>query len=368
MSIMIASSSKGTAADAVQDIKNQLQGVDLKMLIYFASSKYAPQEISAGMQLSFANATVFGCSTAGEIVSGKMLKNSVVAMAFDGQTVQDVRVEVIEHLNQKINVNKALFEFEKYFNVPVDEMDPSQYVGIVLVDGLSGAEERLIDRVGDLTNVTFIGGSAGDDLKFESTHVFANGRSYSDAALLTLLKPGVPFTFIKTQSFCDLGKKLLVTKANEASREVIEFNGKPAALAYAEALETSLSDAPARFMHNPVGLIIEGIPYVRSPQQIKGDSMLFYCGVTEGMELSLLESTNIIEDTAKALAQAKQELGNISGVVNFNCILRTLELEQKGLTGQYGELFSDIPTVGFSSYGEQFIGHINQTATMLVFK
>jgi hypothetical protein len=338
------------------------------MLIFFASSKFAPEEISAEMQLSFAKAAVFGCSTAGEIVSGKMLKNSIVAMAFDAQTVQDVKVEVVENLKEKINVNKAFFAFEKYFNKPVDEMDPSKYVGIVLVDGLSGAEERLIDKVGDLTNVTFIGGSAGDDLKFESTHIYANGKSYVDAALLALLKPGVPFTFIKTQSFCDLGKKLVVTKANEEAREVVEFNGKPAAREYAEAVGTSLSDATTRFMHNPVGLVIEGEPYVRSPQQIKGDTMAFYCGVTEGMELSLLESTNIIEDTAKALDQAKKELGNISGLVNFNCILRTLELEQKGLTAEYGELFSSVPTIGFSTYGEQFIGHINQTATMLVFK
>jgi hypothetical protein len=368
MSIKIASSTKSTIADAVQDIKDQMKGLDAKMLIYFASSKYAPDAISAGMEGSFAGTSVFGCSTAGEIVSGKMLKDAVVAMAFDGKTVLDAKVEVIEHLKDKFNINKAFFSFEKHFGQAVDEMDPAKYVGIVLVDGLSGAEEKLIDKVGDLTNVTFIGGSAGDDLKFEATHVYANGKSYNNSALLVLLKPGVPFTFIKTQSFCDLGKKLLVTKADEAKREVIEFNGKPAAAAYAEALGTSVADATALFMHNPIGLVIEGEPYVRSPQQIKGDKMAFYCGVTEGMELSLLESTDIIEDTKKALAEAKKELGGVSGVINFNCILRTLELEQKKLTSEYGTLFTDIPTIGFSTYGEQYIGHINQTATMLVFK
>ena len=58
----------------------------------------------------------------------------------------------------------------------------------------------------------------------------------------------------------------------------------------------------SRFMHNPVGLFIEDEPYVRSPQQIKDNgSMAFYCGVGEGMELSLLESTDIIEDTRNAI-------------------------------------------------------------------
>jgi hypothetical protein len=85
------------------------------------------------------------------------------------------------------------------------------------------------------------------------------------------------------------------------------------------------------------------------------------------MELSLLESTDIIKSTKKSLDDAKKELGNISGIVNFNCILRTLEMEQKGLCDAYGKLFADVPTVGFSTYGEEYIGHINQTATMIVF-
>jgi hypothetical protein len=250
----------------------------------------------------------------------------------------------------------------------MSELDPAAYVGLIFVDGLSGAEEKLIDKIGDLTNVNFIGGSAGDDLKFEETHVYANGKNFTNAAVLAVMKPGVPFTFIKTQSFCDLGKKLVVTKANEEKREVIEFNDKPAAQAYSEVLGVAVEEAPNRFMHNPVGLVIDGVPFVRSPQRIKGESMLFYCGVTEGMELSLLESTDIIDDTRKSVAQAAKDLGSISGIININCILRTLELDQKQLTDDYGKIFSDYPTIGFSSYGEQFIGHINQTATMLVFK
>ncbi len=64
----------------------------------------------------------------------------------------------------------------------------------------------------------------------------------------------------------------------------------------------------------------------------------------------------------------RRNWAGISGVVNFNCILRTLELGQKGLTEDYGKVFEKVPTVGFSTYGEQYIGHINQTATMLVFR
>jgi hypothetical protein len=121
-------------------------------------------------------------------------------------------------------------------------------------------------------------------------------------------------------------------------------------------------------MHNPVGVVYEGEPFVRSPQRIKENSIVFYCGVKEGIELSLLESTDIIASTKESLVSVESELGGISGIINFNCILRTLELREKGLTDDYGALFSDVSTIGFSTYGEQFIGHINQTATMLVFR
>lgn len=369
LDIVTAYSSKDTIDEVCRDISNQFVLFDTKLLIFFASSKYAPDEISKKMQATFPSALVLGCTTAGEITTGRMLDDSVVVMGFNNESMLDAKIEIIEDLKDPECINKACDSFAAHFGTPVAEMASREYVGIILVDGLSGAEESLIEKIGDSTNVVFIGGSAGDDLKFSSTHLYANGKTYTNAAILALLKPGAEFTFVKTQSFCDLGKNLVVTKADEASRVVFEFNDKPAATAYAEAVSSTVEDVSKHFMHNPVGLLIDGEPYVRSPQQIKDNgAMAFFCGVREGMELSLLESTDIIEDTRNAINQAREESGRIIGIINFNCILRKLELKQKNLTAEYGDLFSSVSTVGFSTYGEQYIGHINQTATMLVFK
>lgn len=369
MDIISAHSTKDTIDEITKDLREQLVLFDTKLLLFFASSKFAPDEISRKMQEAFPSSLVFGCSTAGEIVTGNMLDDSVVVMGFNDDSLLDAKIEIIEDLKDEGGVKRAFDVFTGHFGESVADMASRKYVGIILVDGLSGAEENLIETIGDSTNVVFIGGSAGDDLKFKSTHLYANGKTYSNAAILALLKPGADFTFVKTQSFRDLGKSLEVTKADEASRTVIEFNGKPAAVAYAEAVNSTVEDASNRFMHNPVGLLIDDEPYVRSPQQIKDNgSMAFYCGVREGIELSLLESTDIIEDTRAAIERARKESGKIYGIINFNCILRTLELKQKHLTKEYGDIFSSAPTVGFSTYGEQYIGHINQTATMLVFK
>jgi hypothetical protein len=363
-----AYSLKSTVESNVEEIKAGFDGIEPRAVVFFASSCFDPYAVSREMSNAFPNASVFGCTTAGEIVSGLMLKKSIVAMALDSGVIDDVMTVTIKDLNGAEPIEDAMASLEAHYGQPVMDMDYERYVGIILVDGLSMAEERMIDVIGDLTNVTFIGGSAGDDLQFKKTHVFSDGMAYSGAAVLALLKLKVGFDIIKTQSFCPTGKVLKATKVNEYKREVMEFNGKPAALSYAETLGVSVEEAPGHFMRNPVGLMIGEDPYVRSPQQIQDGSMIFYCQVNEGMELSVLESTDIIEDTRKSVETKKLELGNVSGIINFHCILRTLELENKGQTQPYGKLFADIPTIGFSTYGEQYIGHVNQTSTMLLFR
>jgi hypothetical protein len=82
----------------------------------------------------------------------------------------------------------------------------------------------------------------------------------------------------------------------------------------------------------------------------------------EGVELAVLKGTDIVADTGKALAGSAHR-----GLVVFNCILRTLELKNLGQTEAFGKLFTR-PSVGFSTYGEAYIGHINQTATMLALR
>lgn len=352
---------------AIETITATLAGFEPALLVFFASPAFEGAAVSAAMAQAFPGATVFGCSSAGELTSGRMLKNSLSALAFSREAIGDVCIHVVENVNNGMDVDGAFAAFEEHYGVSSHDLDPSRHVGIVLVDGLCRREEALMDRIGDLTMVNFIGGSAGDDLQFRQTQVYANARSYTNAAILALVQPSIPFTFVKTQSFVPLEKKLLVTEANEEAREVISFNGIPAARAYAEALGVTLEEASRRLKHNPLGLVVDGIPFVRSPQRIQGSSMLFYCGMMEGMELSLLEATDIIADTSAALDEARKKIGPLSGVISFNCIMRVQELEQNGLTEQYGALFRDVPTAGLGTYGEQFIGHINQTATMLVF-
>lgn len=354
---------------AISQIKETLNLKDLSLLIYFASSDYDPEKLAAGMKSSFDNVPQLGCTTSGELVTGKMLDNSLVAMAFTNDELENVNVQIATTLqSDNASLQKAFKEFEKFYKKSAMDLEYGKYVGLVLTDGLSGCEEKVNDQIGNLTNIEFIGGSAGDDLKFKKTYVFANGKAYSDASVLAIFKPTKSFSILKTQSFKATNKVLKVTESNPSTREVISFNNEPATVAYSKALGVKEEELDKHIFKNPLGLIAEGNEiFVRSPRIITNKSMHFYCSMLNGMELSLLNSTDIVNDTQKALKSKEEELGQISGIINFNCILRTLDLKGQNKTEEYGKLFVDYPSVGFSTYGESYIGHINQTATMLVF-
>ena len=362
--------SEGKDINAIlADIRKQIGTFNSKLVIFFASPAIDPQNISGRIQELFPNASTMGCSTSGEIISGKLLDQSIVVMAIGPEIVADCKIEVLTGITDgNHQVDSAFDSFGKYYKCPASDLSSEEFVGIVLIDGLSLQEEKINDRIGDLTNVTFIGGSAGDDLAFKSTYIYANGHTYSNAALLTLIKSNTEFDFLKTQSFKATNKKVVVTKADESKRKVMEINNKPATEAYADLVGITDEKVSDAFFSHPVGLVFEDDVFVRSPQRIENKDIYFYCSIKEGMELKILDSSDIVKVTREALDRKVKEMGTVSALLNFNCILRTLELKDKKQTDDYGAIFKSIPTIGFSTYGESYIGHINQTATMLLFK
>lgn len=368
-----AFSKRPTEEEVVLDIQSQFDGTGVKVIIYFASPSYDQNKLNYLMEKAFSGNTVSGCSTAGERIDEQFLTGSVVALGLCSNLIADAKVEPILNLSGDFNIKSAFKSFNIYFQESTYRMDTSKYVGIVLTDGLSSKEEIIMDEIGNLTNVSFVGASAADDLKFDKTYVYANGKAYTDAAILILLKmqDNAKFSILKTQSFTARKGKLVANKVNLNTREVIEFNNKPAAQAYVEALGNCVvEELPEHFLNHPVGLLIDDNNIlVRSPQTTDGSSIKFSCSILEDMEVRLLDSGDIVEETTKVIEQRKQEsTGTIEGILIFDCVHRRIEIENKNLISEYSEIFKDIPTIGFFSYGEAYIGHMNQTATMLIFE
>lgn len=356
---------------AARELKEAVGGARGGLFVYFASTAYQPEAMSWAVKSEFQLCKVIGCTTAGELSPRGLTKNSVVGLYLPPSYASGVELAVVTELSKGVaGATKAVRYLAGQFGEESLSLDTERYVGIVLADGLSGGEEQLMVALGGVTDALFIGGSAGDDLKFKKTWVFCEDKAYSDAAVLALLKLKVPYTIAKTQSFSMRETTLEATRVDPAERTVHEFDGKPAVEAYAAALGIAPEELDQEAMtSHPLGLAVGDEPYVRSPQQILDNSgVKFYCRVDEGSKLHLLDNTDIPGDTERDVAEAETSLGRpIGAMLVFNCILRHLELESRGIVAPFVNSLGERTFAGFSTYGEQYIGHINQTATILCF-
>ena len=170
---------------------------------------------------------------------------------------------------------------------------------------------------------------------------------------------------MKTQSaevFSDKG--LTVTKSDVKNRIMYELDNRPVAEVYAEVLGVDKSKIADYFVSNPLGVLANGEIFIRTFDQIKENGISLHCGIPEGTEIHILKIGDIIKDTKQALDNVitKQP----AGVINFNCLYRTLEITNKNLIPQYCDLFGRYTSIGFSTYGEAYLGHINETSTVLI--
>jgi hypothetical protein len=64
----------------------------------------------------------------------------------------------------------------------------------------------------------------------------------------------------------------------------------------------------------------------------------------------------------------REELGSVDGVLVFDCVLRRLEFESRGIAEDVAEVLRRNRAAGFSTFGEQFGGvHVNQTMVGMAF-
>jgi hypothetical protein len=356
---------------AALEILDQLAGPQA-FVIYFAGTAHDHGLLARELAAGLPGVPMIGCSTAGEVATGTgFLSGSVVAMGLSPDAVARVAVGACAPLATEAGkAGAVLQQLAKELGQDARSLDPARFVGIVLPDGLSLMEETVMDSLGDAApDLIVVGGSTGDDLKFQTTYVTVNGQVVPNAAALALLEMKVPFVVSKSTHFRPTGKTLVATKVDEATRTVYEFDGKPAQQAYAEAIGKTPADLDTALMAaHPIGLVIGDDPFVRSLQRL-GDqgSLVFYSNVLEGSIVSLMEPGDMVAVTNAALDELERELGTVTGMIAFTCILRWVEAQTCDMTqAMYADVKRrGIPMVGFNTYGEQYLGHINQTVTFL---
>ncbi len=370
------------------------------LTIVFFSSALNAEEVFNSVKEEVGNSDIIGGTTAGEYSSAvsKPMTGTVAVMTLKSHYLKvgvgvgnDISENPFESGREAVHkayaslkdnpTASAILSLTYMSKNSPDLLKVKPFVSIVLPDGMSGQEEEflrgMISGVG--SNLPIVGGSTGDDLKFEKTYQFANGvytNSGVVAILSSVLKIGVGYghPYFPTQ------KGAIVTKS--IGRVVYELNGRPAEDVMKELLETEQL-TPEVLAKKPMGVKssdVFGEYVIKSAMKPNGDgSVTFYAEVNEGSYLTVMDTNRgyTIESFKNALNSAIENAGSpkkIGAIIIFNCILRHLVKERLGVNDVdiIHEMLGDVPVIGFNTYGEQgatkggSIGHYNQTSTILV--
>lgn len=352
--------------EAVRELFDQVNQQNMEAVIFFCSSKYDLVKLGNELKSTFP-CPLIGCTTAGEISSRGYQEGGVVGVSLSSPEMR-LHPHLISPLKQfgLAEAQNLADAFRKNISFS-DKIEKEKMFGLLLIDGMSIMEEQIIATLyNQFEEISITGGSAGDDLRFAETKIYFDGKFISDAALFTIVETTLPFYVFQTQHFQPTDKKLVITGADSSRRIVTEINAEPAAQEYADMLGISVTNLnPAVFSKYPVMLKIGDRWYIRSIQKANEDgSLSFFCAIDVGLVLTIAEGEDLASNLKNKLDKIYREVPEVELIIGCDCILRKLEIVEKGLMKDMDDLLSKINFVGFSTYGEQFNSiHVNQTLT-----
>lgn len=346
------------------------------VLIYFSQSLIDPSDLAKALRTQVPALAHAGCSTAGEVTPRGLEEGHALAILFPANAFRVVSAMVpdISHGGFETTTRKAE-ELRRLIQSGAGgasaTLGRDNFFALCLIDGLSYAEEAVSSAIHwGLDDIPLIGGSAGDDLKFQATTLIHNGVVASDCAIIALFATDLPFHVFKSDNFVATGNKLIVTASDPDRRIVRELNAATAATEYAAAVGVmSGALTPLSFASHPVVVRVSGEYFCRSIQKVHDDgSLSFFCAIDDGIVLSTAEAKELVESTRAALDEVETVLGGIDMILGFDCVLRRLDAQNRQVLREMSELYRTRNVVGFGTYGEQYRSmHLNQTFTGVAF-
>lgn len=356
------------ARRAAREFHAAVEQPDMRFVLFHCAPGYDLEVLGRELRSLFGDVELLGCTTAGEIgplgyLEGSLSGVSVASSTFTAVTRRLDQLQQFE-FSHGLAVGPALQAELRARGVTPD---PDQCFAFLLVDGLSMKEEPVVSAVyRGLGDIQLFGGSAGDGTRFAHTHIYHDGQFREDCAVVTLVHTSHEFCVFKTQHFVSNQQRMVVTCADPARRLVTEINGEPAGREYARLVGLEVDKlTPLIFAAHPVVVRLGGLEYVRSIQKVNEDeSLTFFCAIDEGIVLTVARGVDLVQNLEETFAEVRARVGPPELVLGCDCILRHLEIQQKGLTAPVADILRKNRVIGFSTYGEQFNAmHVNQTFT-----
>ena len=346
---------------AVAELADRLDTQHASIVLFFCSPDYDLTKLGSALSAAF-TVPIAGCTSAGQIGEHGYVHGGISAVSLSSPELR-----ATPHLISSLTDSTQATEVGYRVAVDLARGASSKGFGLLLIDGLSNAEERtavaLFEALGD---VPVVGGSAADDLTNKETFVYHDGRFVTSAAVFVMFDTTLPFATFKVQHVVPGDRKLVITDADADQRIVFEINGKPAAQEYAAHIGVELAAlGPIVCAEHPLLLSIAGEHFVRGVRAVNPDgSISFYCAIDVGLVLTLGESRSPLEALEAGFASVAKRVPQPTVVLGFDCFSRRMEFERRGEDQAVGAWLAEHKVIGFCTYGEQYDAqHVNQTFT-----
>lgn len=334
----------------------------LDLLIVFASAKFDQLSLLRGTKSVCQEATIIGCSSAGEITTTGCSKNSVAVMGFKSGVFR-----FSTGLGCGLSQN-ARGAGQKCAREAIKAKLSKRHVFIMLPDGLSGNGADAIRGVQEVLGTSFpiVGGSAGDDYLFKKTYQYYHDKVFSDSVVGVLFGGDISIGIGTRHGWHAIGKTHEVT---EAHGNIIErLDGKKALRIYqdyfgeeAESLR-KLEWAKIATIY-PLGMSIpdEEEYLIRYAFKATPDGALVCAAeVPQGSQVRLMiaDKEDVLNAAKEAAFRAREGLksAKILAVIVFDSIARKRVLGRQAaeeIEVIKRVLGNTAPIVGFYGYGEQ---------------
>lgn len=356
------------ATEAADQLFDAIYHPDAALAVFFCSTDYDLHGMERELNARFNGVPLIGCTSAGEITPTGYVSGGIVGFSLARPDFVSVSAPIHSLRNFSLADGRDIVrDLLNRLDDTSDGLPPDNTFAFLMIDGLSKCEEMVVSAITSaLGDIPMFGGSAGGGLTFQRSYVFAEGHFQSDAAVLVLVRTRLPFRLFTNDHFVSAGTKMVVTEADPVSRIVSEINAEPAGREYARLVGLDVDElSPMIFATHPVVVKVGGRTYTRAIQKVNEDeSLTFFCAIDKGVVLTVANGTDLLDSTRQLFDTIYSEIGLPQLVIGCECILRSLELEEKRLKEAVGRLFVRNNVIGFGSFGEQFRAmHVNHTFT-----
>lgn len=365
MQVAVGSSSSLDPREAAREaVRSALQGAaQPAFALVLSTDQYDADALAAALSEELGAIPWAGCSTAGVFVGTKLLQQGLVIGVMQGADIR-VGVGVASLVSADGRAAGALAAQRALERLPASPPPGWSRAFLVLPDAVTGNAADVVRGAAQVggTGVIWAGGGAGDNLRFVRTAQFAEGKAYSDSAVVVALDSPTRIAAGIRHGFRPYGPPTMVTRA--AGSSVSELEYEQAFSVYQRTAEGRGDqvdvDRFATFaMTHPLGIPqADGEHVIRDPLRVDGQGSLHCVGeVPDGCLVRVMEGdrAGIIGAAREAARSARQGVGGVvAGAIVFDCISRSLMLGEgvRDELATFGAELGDVPVVGCLTFGE----------------